>query len=58
MDARRYNPLSAVAPGQFTTDQRQRLEAFTAAVGLLGKDREISDLLHAASFITDGRPIA
>lgn len=51
MDQRRYNPLQAVAPGQFTTGQRRRLEAFTAAVGLLGKDRPVSVLLRVADYI-------
>jgi len=50
MDARAYNGITVVSPGQFTTEQRQRLEAFTAAVGLLGKE----DLLDAADFIASG----
>lgn len=51
MDGRHYNGLSVVAAGQFTSSQRQRLEAFTAAVGLLGKDRELHELLQVAAFI-------
>lgn len=54
MDARRYDGIKHVAPGQFTTDQRQRLEAFTAAVGLLGKDRDLRDLGAVAQFIVAG----
>lgn len=51
MDARKYDALRTVAPGQFTAGQRQRLEAFTAAVGLLGKDREVGDLIDVAAYI-------
>lgn len=54
MDARSYNGLQTVAPGQFTSPQRQRLEAFTAAVGLLGKDRDLGELLQVADFINGG----
>ena len=54
MDSRHYNGLQRVAPGQFTAPQRQRLEAFTAAVGLLGKDRLVDELVDAADFIASG----
>lgn len=51
MDGRHYNGLSVVAPGQFNSPQRQRLEAFTAAVGLLGKDRPLDELIDVAEYI-------
>jgi hypothetical protein len=51
MDARHYNGLQVVAAGQFTAPQRKRLEAFTAAVGLLGKERHLDDLLKVANYI-------
>lgn len=54
MDARRYNPITAVSAGQFTTEQRQRLEAYTAAVLLHSKDTEPYVLLDVAVFITTG----
>lgn len=51
MDARHYDAIKHVAPGHFTAGQRRRLEAFTAAVGLLGKDRDLDELLNVADFI-------
>lgn len=54
MDARKYDAITHVSPGQFTTDQRQRLEAVTAAVGLLGKGQPLEVLLPVAQFIVVG----
>lgn len=51
MDGRHYNGLQVVAAGQFTSGQRQRLEAFTAAIGLLSKDRPLDELMDVAQFI-------
>lgn len=56
MDSRHYNGLSVVSPGQFTPAQRQRLEAFTAAVGLLGKPHQyVDELLRVADYIVSGQ---
>lgn len=55
MDSRHYDGVRRVAPGQFTAPQRQRLEAFTAAVGLLGRDWQlVDDLIDVAAFVADG----
>lgn len=51
MDARKYDASGNVAPGQFTADQRQRLEALTAAVALLPNGTDVHDLITAADFI-------
>lgn len=54
MDARKWDAVQHVAPGQFTPAQRQRLEAVTAAVALLGKATPVDDLLAVADFIAGG----
>lgn len=51
MDARKYDAVSHVAPGQFTPSQRQRLEAFTAARALMPSGTDVYELIAVAEFI-------
>lgn len=53
MDARKYDAIHHVAVGQFTKEQRQRLEAFTAATKLR-RDAPVSEQIDIASFIVIG----
>lgn len=51
MDGRYYDPIKRLSVAPFTSPQRQRLEALTAAVGLLGAGRPLVELLRAARYI-------
>lgn len=53
MDGRKYDAVKHVSPGQFDKDQRQRLEAVTAAVALRG-DSSVTEQLAMADFIATG----
>jgi len=53
MDARKYDAIQYVAPGQFDTAQRRRLEAFTAARALI-PNRTTDEMLDVAQFIING----
>lgn len=54
MNGTGYDALSKVAASEFTKEQRRRLEAFTAAKGLLG-GRSTDEMLNVATFIDSGR---